>query len=286
MRTLFLLLLLTSVVGCGKKATEERAKQDAAESAKAEELRQLIAKADAVWESDDKPTAAEMYAEIMRNWPLDNVPKLREMVQRGEEFDSAEENAKSMAAQENRPAIGRIYERLIDFSVEQGNLELARQLAQQAGKDRFFDLSPATPQGKEIFAKAEAERSAESLEGWAELERQGIIGNPKSSSRPSQTGPTEEQLDRRTNAIAADLKKFTSEAEMRNWYGPPDVFEQSSVRKNMYLIAWKRTRRSGEEEYLAVVFIKRVDGQTGIFVVNGDTYRSLDRLKSLLNKSN
>ena len=151
-------VFLATVVGCGdKKAEENRKKQEAAESAKAEELRQLISKADAVWESGDKPKAAEMYAEIMRNWPLDNVPKLREMVQRGEEFDSAEENAKMQAARENRPVIGRIYERLIDFTVEQGNLDLARQLAQQAGKDRFNALSPTTPQGKEIVAAAKAE---------------------------------------------------------------------------------------------------------------------------------
>ena len=54
----------------------------------------------------------------------------------------------------------------------------------------------------------------------------------------------------------------------------------------MYLIAWKRTRRNGDEEYLAVTYLKRIDGQPGIIIVNGDTYRSIDRLQTLLNKAN
>jgi hypothetical protein len=70
---------------------------------------------------------------------------------------------------------------------------------------------------------------------------------------------------------------------MRSTYGPPTAFHQSSIKKNACLIAWERTRQSGQKEFLAITFLRRLDGQDQIITINADVVPSLDRLVEMLN---
>jgi len=208
-----------------------------------QEEEKLIQKADELWASGKKHEAADIYQSILD---------------------------KHGGLYHGKAASSRVYSRTIDSLVERGGPGAVQNYIKMATIARV-SLVLSNPEARKLAGDAAA-KEQEFLTTPADT-GSGEVGGSAST----------DQIARRKNAIASDLKSFTSEKDMRSTYGPPTAFHQSSIKKNACLIAWERTRQSGQKEFLAITFLRRLDGQDQIITINADVVPSLDRLVEMLN---
>lgn len=208
-----------------------------------EEEEKLIQKADELWTSGKKHDAADIYQGILD---------------------------KHGGLYHGKAASSRVYSRTIDSLVERGGPGAVQNYIRMATIARV-SLVLSNPEARKLAGDAAAK------------EQEFLTTPPDTGSGEVGGLASADQIARRTNAIASDLKSLTSEKDMRSNYGPPTAFHQSSIKKNAYLIAWERTRQSGQKDFLAITFLRRLDGQDQVIIVNADVVPSLDRLKEMLN---
>lgn len=210
-----------------------------------EEEKKLIQQADNLWTSGRKHEAADIYQSILD---------------------------KHGGLYHGKAASSRVYSRTIDSLVERGGPGAVQNYIRMATVARV-SLVLSNPEARK-------------LAGDAAAQEQGFLTTPPDTGGSEAGGSASaDQIGRRNNAIASDLKSFTSEKDMRSTYGPPTAFHQSSIKKNACLIAWERTRQSGQKEFLAITFLRRLDGQDQVIIINADVVPSLDRLVGLLNSN-
>jgi len=208
-----------------------------------QEEEKLIQKADELWTSGKKHEAADIYPSILD---------------------------KRGGLYHGKAASSRVYSRTIDSLVERGGPGAMQNYIRMATIARV-PLVLSNPEARKLAGDAAAK------------EQEFLTTPPDMGSGDAGGSASAEQIARRNNAISSDLKSFTSEKDMRSTYGPPTAFHQSSIKKNACLIAWERTRQSGQKEFLAITFLRRLDGQDQVIIVNADVVPSLDRLKEMLN---
>lgn len=208
-----------------------------------QEEEKLIQKADELWTSGKKHEAADIYQGILD---------------------------KHGGLYHGKAASSRVYSRTIDSLVERGGPGAVQNYIKMATIARV-PLVLSNPEARKLAGDAAAK------------EQEFLSTPPDVGGNNAGGSASADQIARRKNAIASDLKSLTSEKDMRSTYGPPTAFHQSTIKKNAWLIAWERTRQTGQMEFLAITFLRRLDGQDQVIIVNADVVPSLDRLKEMLN---
>lgn len=208
-----------------------------------QEEEKLIQKADELWASGKKHEAADIYQSILD---------------------------KHGGLYHGKAASSRVYSRTIDSLVERAGPGAVQNYIKMATIARVT-LVLSNPETRQLAGDAAAK------------EQEFLTTPPDTGGGEVGGSASADQIARRNNAIASDLKSFTSEKDMRSTYGPPTAFHQSSIKKNACLIAWERTRQSGQKEFLAITYLRRLDGRDEPIIIHADVVPSLDRLKEMLN---
>ena len=160
MRHLLTILAIILVMGCGKEKKPSSWDYDDSQ------IKETIAKADQLWESGQKADAVDEYTSAMYG-----------------------EHGARYFHMENRGEAPRIYRRVIDYKIEVGGLEAARDDIEDALKTKIT-LSLSTPEANEFVAKVREERDQGNREAAERMDARRATGGRSTSGSHKQVDVT------------------------------------------------------------------------------------------------